>query len=112
MNQGNAPLCVQIFSPCFLFLCRVGFPLGCYWVGSLDFNFLVETKVFSTKPNKSEKLFAGGVVTATELTSFGVRRLRVREACGTTSPCTPRAAGPRFPCGKARGGKGVAGKSR
>ena len=35
----------------------------CYWVGSVDFNFLVETKVFSTKPRKSYKqktLFAGG----------------------------------------------------
>ena len=28
-------------------------PLDCYWVGSLDFSFLVETKVFSTKPLKS-----------------------------------------------------------
>ena len=27
--------------------------LDCYWVGSLDFNFLVEIKGVSTKPPKS-----------------------------------------------------------
>ena len=34
--------------------------LDCYWVGSLDFNFLVETKVFSSTPPNSETLFARG----------------------------------------------------
>ena len=35
--------------------------LDCYWVGSLDFNFLVEIKLgFPLNPPKSEKLFAGG----------------------------------------------------
>ena len=34
--------------------------LYCYWVGSLDFEFLVEIKVFSTKAPKSCQLFAGG----------------------------------------------------
>ena len=36
--------------------------LGCYWIGSLDFRFLVEIKLglFSTKPPKSGPLVAGG----------------------------------------------------
>ena len=34
--------------------------LDCYWVGSLNFNFLVEIKGFSTKPPKSEKHFLRG----------------------------------------------------
>ena len=34
-----------------LFVCQC-LELDCYWVGSLDFNFVVETIVFSTKPSK------------------------------------------------------------
>ena len=33
--------------------------LDCYWVGSFNFNFVVETKVFSTKPPKSDPLCRG-----------------------------------------------------
>ena len=35
------------------------FSLNCYWVGSVDFNFFLEIKGFSTKPPKSY-FFAGG----------------------------------------------------
>ena len=63
------------FSPTF-----GGFPfketprrLDCYWVGSLDFNFLEHFGV-STKPQRSEQLFAGGS-TATKKASGNSRLL-------------------------------------
>ena len=45
--------------------CLIGL-LNCYWVGSLDFNFLVEINVFSTKPHKKFKTFCKGVPAATK----------------------------------------------
>ena len=63
--------------------------LDCSRVGSLDFNFLVEMKsfvwifsidfnltlwIFSTKPPKSDSLFAGGVVATENDSPLGVRR--------------------------------------
>ena len=51
---------------------RIVRPLrNCYWVGSLDFNFLGNQGSFSTKPPNSYSLFAGGS-TATKANLFRV----------------------------------------
>ena len=45
--------------------------LDCYWVGSLDFNCLVEIKGFSTKPPQKVQLVAGG---STATKHFGPKK--------------------------------------
>ena len=57
----------------FCFLGVPGFPkLDCYWVGSLDFNFLIEIKGSATKPTKSETFCRG--VNSNQVNKYPTRR--------------------------------------
>ena len=55
--------------------------LGCFWVGSLDFNFLVEIKVgFPLNPQKVKLTFCRGVVAATKLEAFAILEPKVNRS--------------------------------
>ena len=63
--------------------------LDCYWVGSLDFNVLVEIKVFSTKPPTKWSTFCWGVVAATDTPMWPLDAFAGRSQNGSRHPGAP-----------------------
>ena len=70
--------------------------LDCYWVGSVDLNFFLEIKGFSTKPPKSFQLFAGGSLQQPRvLKAVQKRRIQLeRRNLDLWGPCLPQGPSP------------------